>query len=287
MTTYKFTPYKFTPEEREEIKQRAKSEISCKEFLRPAKNGGNICPYCGSGTHKNFTGAFHWSKQYNTCKCEVCGKTADSIDLFIKENNLEGYNEAIPLLAEKLNYTPKRHTERPTIDLKQNSNTATPKNTKTNTGALRSGIEALEVEPINLTGYYKQCNKNLNTDSEAQAYLTSRGLSLETANSFLIGYDPQADPAGKGYYSKRLIIPSSKEHYIARAIENVDPKYKKMNNVGAKSSIFNLEALYGEATEIFIVEGAIDALSIIEVEASAIGLNSTNNKEKLIKALEE
>ena len=56
--------------------------------LQPAKNRGfYICPLCGSGTHKNGTGAL---KIYNDIRwyCHACGNGGDIFDLLEKRDNL-------------------------------------------------------------------------------------------------------------------------------------------------------------------------------------------------------
>jgi replicative DNA helicase len=60
-----------------------------------------------------------------------------------------------------------------------------------------------------------------------------------------------------------------------------------MNPVGSTPGIFNVGALAAaEPGKIFITEGAIDALSIIEAGGEAIATNSANNAGKLIDLLE-
>lgn len=59
--------------------------------------------------------------------------------------------------------------------------------------------------------------------------------------------------------------------------------------MGASSPwIFNFNILYAqEVREVFITEGAFDALSVIEAGAAAVALNSTSNAETLIEQLEK
>ena len=152
-------------------------------------------------------------------------------------------------------------------------------------------------------GYYIASQKRLQDSPEARAYLQGRGISMETAARYCLGFDPawisptvierlEAEgnswrPAG----TPRIIIPSGYTHYVARDIRadadipEAGLKYKKMNEGSAE--IFGLyRAMHSEAENIFITEGAFDALSIIEAGQLAIALNSTSNADKLIKALE-
>ena len=59
-----------------------------------------------------------------------------------------------------------------------------------------------------------------------------------------------------------------------------------MNNKDAKKSLFNPAALYNEAGRpVFITEGALDALSVIEAGSEAVALNSASNTSLVIDAL--
>lgn len=157
--------------------------------------------------------------------------------------------------------------------------------------------------PRTFGGYYLASKKRLQDSPEARAYLQRRGISYETADKYCLGYDPEwisptvidklaAEgnswrPAG----TPRIIIPSGYTHYVARDIRadadipEAGQKYKKMNEGSAE--IFGLyRAMHSEAENIFITEGAFDALSIIEAGQVAIALNSTSNADKLLKTLE-
>ena len=54
--------------------------------------------------------------------------------------------------------------------------------------------EIPENATVDFSQYYKECHARL-TDPEALAYITRRGISLETASAYMLGFDPQADPA--------------------------------------------------------------------------------------------
>ena len=79
-----------------------------------------------------------------------------------------------------------------------------------------------------------------------------------------------------------LIIPTGYHSYVAR---NTDPeadsesRYRKTGN----AKPLNIKALQKAEKPIYIVEGELDALSIIEAGGEAIGLGSTSNINKFIK----
>ena len=95
----------------------------------------------------------------------------------------------------------------------------------------------------------------------------------------MLGYDgawisPKAIKDGKNPpASPRIIIPTSRHSYVARDTrQDADKKFKAMNEGAAE--IFNIKALQEDAP-IFITEGAIDAISIIEAGGQALALGST------------
>lgn len=124
-------------------------------------------------------------------------------------------------------------------------------------------------------------------------YLQKRGLSLEIAERFKVGFSSNwASPTAilKGHKPQgtpRLIIPTGPFSYIARdsrdSIPEGEQSYKKMKE--GPVHIFNEEAL-SKNQPIFIVEGEIDAMSIMETgKAEAIGLGSVANINLFMKAL--
>lgn len=265
-----------------------------------------ICPFCGHGTNGDGLTRNPKSKEGNSLKCFGCGFAGDIIDLYQQAQGCD-YNTALKTLAGQMGIEidpyreqqqpPAVHseknnaTERPQSRFEEAGGINIPPEAKTPQNALQSVTEA----PANYAAYYVQCLQRLD-DPAAAAYLQSRGISKATAIKFCIGFDPAADPANapgamgdeyRPHPTPRLIIPTGTEHYIARRTDG-GSEYKKMNPAGSKPGIFNSRALYAQdVQEVFITEGAFDALSIIEAGAAAIALNSTANTDSLIKQLEE
>jgi len=272
--------------ERETAKQRIKAEIKCTDYLEKSKSGLYCCPFCGSGTGTNATGAL---KVYdtNTFTCHACHKSGDVIDLFMERTGTD-YNTALSLLAQEIGITvdqyrpaaadfaPIDRTERITgAQTGQGSADAPP--------AEKSPQSATEAD---YTAYYKECAPRI-TDPAAAAYLERRGISITTAGAYWIGFDPAADPAKAGHPCPRIIIPTSKAHYIGRSIDPETPKaFAKLNVKGSSPAIFNGNVFAQEVQEVFVTEGWADALSVIEAGAAAIALNSTANADALLKQLE-
>lgn len=103
-------------------------------------------------------------------------------------------------------------------------------------------VEQREAQQVNFSGYYRESMERLRKSEAAQAYLTGRGISLETAIAHNVGFDPAADPAGapaaaadayKAHPVPRIIIPTAPAHYVGRSIDpNTPGSYAKMNNKG-------------------------------------------------------
>ena len=260
--------------DRETARQEIRRRVSCTDYLEKSQGSLYCCPFCGSGHNKNGTGALKYYPDTNTVYCNACNKYGDVIDLYRERTNTD-YNTALTELANQIGITIDAYSpaERLQNDFKAQEGNYTPKGEKTQ-------------EAANLTAYYKACKDRI-TDPEAAAYLQSRGISLETAAAYWIGYDPQADPAQSNHPCPRVIIPTTAAHYIGRSIDPNTPKtFQKLNNKGATPGIFNHKALYApEVQEVFVTEGAFDALSIIEAGAPAIALNSAANADALIEQL--
>ena len=260
--------------ERQAAIQEIRQRISCKDYLTKSKNGMYCCPFCESGTGPNKTGAL---KLYstNTWTCHSCRKSGDVIDLYRNQTGVD-FNTAISDLAQEIGITIDRYN----LD-----------NPKPNSTGQREP-EQMETATDFMT-YYKECRPRL-ADPAAIAYLEQRGISVDTAAAYWIGFDPAADPANapggtgeKQHPCPRLIIPTNKTHYIGRRIDGVKD-FAKINPKGSTPGIFNEAALLEQgAQEVFVTEGAFDALSVMEAGATAIALNSTANADALIKRLEQ
>lgn len=130
-----------------------------------------------------------------------------------------------------------------------------------------------------------EARRNLE-DPDALAYLQKRGISLDTAKRYGLGYLPSLyfSGNGQGDYYKALIIPNSEYSYMARNMET-DEKGLKSTKL-APQKPFNLQAIY-ESEAVYIVEGEINALSVIEAGSNAVALGSAAFARKFIAALEE
>ena len=266
--------------DREQTRQQIKTEwrTLITGITRPARQKVNreasyICPLCGHGTHGDGIARNPKSEDGNSLKCFGCGFSGDIIDLYQKAQGVD-YNKALKELAEQLG-----------IELEKGSSAkVAPVQQK----------KKQEVKTENYIDYFQKVQSS-RSEAPAQEYLKSRGISEEVAAKYWLGYDQEystfnIDEDGQQSFTKwrALIIPTGKGSYIARNIDNPQPNEKK-NRYRKKGAnvIFNSKALYTANKPIFVVEGEIDALSIIEAGGEALGLGSTSNYIQLISLLKK
>ena len=127
-------------------------------------------------------------------------------------------------------------------------------------------------------------------------YLKKRGISMELAKRFHLGYvptwgNPKPTLEGKKIHqTPRIIIPTSAKTYLARDthsnIPDEEKPYKKTKV--SKAHLFNGKTLLQDTKLIFLVEGEFDALSIMEAsdKVEAVALGSTQNQRILKDALD-
>ncbi|MBQ6737553.1 MAG: toprim domain-containing protein [Synergistaceae bacterium] len=263
-----------TKEEKITARQLAQQEIRqrSKELLTRDKSGkGYICPICGSGSGENGTGITENPKSQNhfTCWAGKCFENADIFDIYMKKYGVN-FDTAFNHLCDALK-----------IDV-ENSNFLPF------TGNRTPDRREIDTEPAeNYTDFYNMAEKNLTKTNY------HRGISIETLKKYHVGYiekwqSPKALKAGKNPpCSPRLIVPVWTGGYLARDTrENLtvqEKSYAKMH-VG-KVRLFNEKALAQTQKPVFIVEGEIDALSIIDAGGQAVALCSVANWEKVVEAV--
>ena len=229
-------------------------------FKRDRSGKGYICPICGSGGGVNGTGITEnpKSKGHFTCWGGDCFRNADIFEIIGRQFNLTDFNEifnkACELFRVPVNYV----SQSPKPELQSQS-----------------------VKIQDFTNFYREAALNL---SQTDYY---RGISLETLKKFHVGFIPNWRAKQNAPTSPRLIIPVWSGGYLARDtrpnLTEQQAKYSKMR-VG-KTRLFNSGALKQNLKPVFIVEGELDALSIIDAGGQAVGLGSIANIGKLIEAV--
>lgn len=258
-------------EAREQLKGQLKSYV---ESITSKSKGANmyVCPLCGSGTGSHNTGAFSITKDGKSWKCFSCNKGGDIFDLIGEHEQIADHSEQLKRAGELYGITIESYRATAQEDFREYQNQ--PKNEQYTHNSTHT---------TDYTQFFLQANR----DIEKTDY--HRGLSIETLNRFKIGYveswrHPKAPNAPA---SPRLIIPTSKESYLARDTRKQIPEEQKPYSKSKVGSIhiFNAKALQTATKPIFIVEGELDALSIIEVGGEAVALGTTTKVKGLLELL--
>lgn len=240
------------------------------EILQPDGSGkGYICPKCGSGSGQKGTGLTCEPKKSGAgyhLHCYACGFDGDAFDAIGEIIGTTDYTRRARYAADQCG-----------LQLEDRGEDARAlyasllKEQEAATAAGTRAPEAQEAEPkADFTELFREAHQHINeTDYH-------RGLSAETLDRFNVGYLPswRHPKAPRGVpTSPRLIIPTSASTYLARDTRPGIKEFAKQKVGGA--SLLNVGALDTADQPIFIVEGEIDALSIIDVGAEAIALGST------------
>lgn len=224
-----------------------------------------ICPACGNGGGPDGTGL---SRRVETDKegrrkykfhCFVCGKHMDIYDLWALAKGIEDkrivYKQVLEYYGVPSNVGNIGNTdsEFPVAPLQAHNREPEPKQAQ------------------DYSAYFLEASKHI----EETDYLLKRGISIATLKKFNVGYDP-----GR----QCVIIPTSSHSYETRNTRPdiaKDERYRKAGNV----HVFNLDAVYTATQPVFVTEGSIDALSIIEAGGEAISIGSTSDVNALLASL--
>lgn len=256
------------------------------KITSPAKSKVNghisyICPLCGHGAHGDGL-TINARSSKSGLKCFGCNFSGDILELLKRAEGLESFSEQIERASYLLGINTEDISTPPKVAQKKDKNehlqsrTTKGGSTSTNMSIHTNTQQSEDEEEKKCREYYLECVKRLDRTD----YLTSRGISKETAQKLGLGYDPEAHPK-KGAKWKALIIPISKTSYVYR---NTDPKADSSNRYAKRgaSSLYRTRVLKEATAPIFVVEGELDAISIYEVGGFAIGLGSADNKNKFI-----
>jgi len=227
-------------------------------YFKKAKKSGYICPLCKSGAGVNGTGIekIPNKKSYKCFNCEFSGDIIDFIGGEYRLDGVDKFNKAYEMY--NISIDNESHYTRNSVE------------------APETPIESEKT--IDYTLYYKECAARMSS-GQGLEYMTSRGISKKTIERFGIGYDNNYNNYNQG----RVIIPLSNICYVARAVDKAEKKI--LFPRGGKIELFNSIALSKEEP-VFIVEGAIDALSIAEAGSEAVAFNGSG-ENKLINYIKE
>lgn len=274
--------------ERQDAREQLKGYLrNYVESVTQKSKGANlyVCPLCGSGTGKSGTGAFS-IKNGTSWKCFSCNAGGDIFDLYGAINGTTDHNEQLRGLSEMYGIQVASYRSTAQEDFSpEYQNHA--KNERYTHNSIHTSVytQADPPQQTDYTDFFLQAHKAV----EQTDYWKRRGLSKETVDRFKLGYvaEWRHPKAPKAPTSPRLIIPTSPYSYLARDTRETIPEEQRAYSKSKVGSIqlFNKKALQTATKPIFIVEGELDALSIIEVGGEAVALGTTTKSKALIELL--
>ena len=263
---------------REELKGKLKDYV---ETITRKSKGANmyICPICGSGSGKNGTGAF--SIKGDSWKCFSCNAGGDIFDLIGAVEGIADHNEQLKRAGELYNISIDAYRSTAQEDFKEYQNQ--PKTEQHTHNNIHTSAYTQQEGETTYKPYLLGAHKHINETD----YPQRRGLTEKTIKAFMLGYDAEWRHPDRpnAPTSPRLIIPVSMDSYFARDTREVIPESQRpysKQNVGQKK-IFNRKILNTAQKPIFVVEGELDALSIIDVGGEAVALGSTTKTRAFIE----
>ena len=234
-------------------------------FLPKARKRGWICPECRNGEGKDGDGIV-LNKKTLSYKCFRCGFNGDILDLIGKTFNLPDFKDQLHKAVEIYGLT-----QNPSAQAQQAVNIIK------NIGISQHSAD--------MSDYFAKCHAALKDTS----YFTGRGISQELLDRFNIGYDASFTDNGKLKKTMQAVIfPTSTQTYEARNIAVISGGAGFRYYKHGSASLFNGSALSLEKEKpVFIVEGIIDALSVMQAGGQAIGLSSADNYRLLLTELDK
>lgn len=237
-----------------ELKRYLKDEIE----RSTTKSKGKLyhCPFCGSGTGANKTGALSIDSKKNNeaWRCFSCGQGGDIFDFYAALHQVSASEAARALLARY-------------------GSPAQPAPYAVHIGSSATA----EAEPPARAHDYSQDIERFAAalaGSPGEAYLTGRGLTLETIKDCMFGYD-----AAHG----TVTMPYNREgtYYGQRSTRE---GIKHYNLTGVDIPLYNPAALYSGQV-CFIVESPICAASIKQAGGQAVAISGTSGANRLYTQL--
>ena len=275
-----YMPFSFDDEKNKSLLKEYYSEKKekAKEFLEEylQRKGINTKELfrCVSPEHEDKNPSMSFYKKKNKCTCFACGKNYDIFDLVKMEYGLKTFPEQLKKVEEFMKNPELIEDANKTIYSKKNIEI------RLNSTIQEKKVEENKIYP-EFYYYYRDCKKRI---SETD-YLQKRGISKEVQDKYNIGYDTDFKEGKMKFPIQAIIIPISKDSYTVRNINSASKfRYTKVG----EAAIFNYRELEQNRKDTFyIVEGEIDALSIIEAGRKSIALGSVNEVNLLVNKLKE
>ena len=229
---------------------------------------------CLNPAHNDRNPSMSYDKKRNKAHCFSCGADYDTLDLIGIDHGLttpaDIFSKAHELYRIDIEFG-SRPTARADFGEGQNP----VKNVQDTQEAQRTQQKERD--------YLQQARQQV-TQTD---YFQRRGISPEIIDRYGLGYDPDFKTREGDQYKtwQAAIIPTGPNSYTAR---NADPNATKENRIRKRGSslVFNAAALQSSGP-VFVVEGELDALSLIEMGAASVALGSTANADQFIRTIKK
>jgi len=233
------------------------------DYFETDKRGrGYICPICGSGSGRKGTGITTQDNEHFTC-WTGCFTHADIFDIIGIKEGLTDFNDKFRRACEIFGVrVDDNHSPFPQAKPKTHKAKAQP-------------IEGENDEDY--TAFCIEASKHI----EETEY--RRGIRLETLKAYGVGYVPKwrHPKSTNAPETPRLIIPNGKGYLARLARDDVkDSEKPYVKQRAGHAQIWNNPAMSGSQQPVYVVEGEIDALSIIDAGGMAVALCSASNAGK-------
>lgn len=228
---------------------------------------------CLNPAHEDKHPSMSYDPSRNKVKCFSCGADYDTFDIIGLDYGLSSFMDQLNK-AKDIFYIGKQK-ENKTMQNNGNHKEEYTNTDTHNTDTQQTDTQQTEIKQ-DLTGYFNEAHLHIG-DTE---YPAKRGLSKAVIDRFNLGYIENWKPSDKAPGSPRLIIPTGRYSYTARDITPGVEQYRYIKK--GSIEIFNKEALQTAQQPVFITEGEIDALSVIEAGGEAVALGSAAYVRKLL-----
>ena len=277
----------------DEIKRQYSEQIIEIITGRDGSGKGYICPFCGSGSgpHGTGLGESHdkaGKVQKGKFHCFNCEWTGDAFDMIKKlygiDNIIDQVKKAESLLNMPLLDASERNTgtmPEKVLNWDDEIKLEEPKEPKAEN---KNNIEINDKQNESIKAEMKAYIEALPKSEQGISYLRARGISLDTAIKYKLGFIKYY--GREGMNTPAIMFPDGPDSYTARSTTTNEGSRKvRKCKAGERQGYFNSGILGKPPTVVYIVEGQFDALSIIEAGAQAIATGGSGKqlKDEILK----
>lgn len=243
--------------------ERADERQRLRPFLRQYLEGRGINPdrnfRCLNPAHDDRNPSAFYTTGHRV-KCRSCGAEYDIFDLMALDMGKQSPDRAV------FDEVRRRYGQGLFLSPAAGSSTAAPKPPEPSRPAEK---------PADYTRYFIECAARIHETD----YPQRRGLTAETCRRFMLGYDAQwTNPKNGVYKSPHLIIPTSRNTYTARKLTDNGKRYQ---NVG-RAMLFMPDNVKNAGACCIVTEGALDAISVLQLGGNACALSSADNVQMFL-----